>query len=616
MTTRDLFVLLLALSCAAASPTTASAWQVSIDGTANGDDRVAAVAADPAGDVIAAGALQDRSSGTDFLVVKRAGTDGRELWRAVLNGTANGDDRANAVAVDRAGDVVAAGVIRSAGPAFGDLAVVKLSGRTGVPVWRAQLNGTAGVFGEALAVAVDAAGDVVAVGDVTNLITGIDFIVVKLSGATGAVLWRREIDSAGSNDVAQAVAIDANGDVLAAGFVINPLTAADLAVVKLDGRTGREVWRSVVNGSANSADLALAIGVDRAGNAIAAGALQNGAPDAPRPDFAVLKFRATDGRELWRATLEGGGARAVAVDGDDDVVAAGVVANASQSSDFVVVKLGGATGAPLWQRVVNTAPGSQGGANAVSVSPAGVVAAAGFIIDGPTFFTVVALEGASGAERWRSLSTGGTGAFDEALAVAAYGDDRVAAAGTLRRRASGDDIVISGLRTQLAGRQLVVQDSAQDPSKRRIGALSQDAVLVAGTPGGPADPTVAGGTLVVANPATGERAEIALPSARWSATGSPTGYVYTDTSQAAGPCTSVVLRPGEALKANCSGRGIGFTLNEPSQGALDISLQTGTLTHCLSFGGRIVKDVPAIKNRIGEFQATSSPAPAACADHP
>ena len=49
---------------------------------------------------------------------------------------------------------------------------------------------------------------------------GIDFVVVKLSGATGAQIWRKDIDGALSNDVALAVTVDGSGDVVASGFFI------------------------------------------------------------------------------------------------------------------------------------------------------------------------------------------------------------------------------------------------------------------------------------------------------------------------------------------------------------------------------------------------------------
>lgn len=496
---------------------------------------------DAEGDVIAAGAVRNKAARADFVVVKRARADGRELWRAVVNGTANGDDQANAVAVDPVGDVVAVGVIRNANGGF---AVVKLSGATGTERWRAMLNGSGNGFGEALAVTVDRTGDVVAVGRVTNNVTGIDFAVVKLSGATGAQIWRKDIDGALSNDVALAVTVDGSGDVVASGFFINPEVGADFVVVKLDGANGHEVWRRVLNGTASQADLAVALTVDGIGDVIAAGTLANGTPESPRSDFMVVKLARANGAELWRAVLADGGARAVAVDEQSDVVAAGVLANTRGSSDFVVVKLAGATGAPLWRRVANDGGGSQGGGNAIAVDTRGHVVAAGFLIDRTTSFTVVTLEGASGADVSRAQISGEAGGFDEAFAVAVHGDGEAAAAGSVRHAQSGDDFFLTSLRTQLAGRQLVLQDSAVDSSNRKLILLSQDPVIVAGTPGGVADPTLTGGALAIFNPRTDEVAVIALPASKWTGLGNPAGsggYQYADNGQSAGPCKAVTL---------------------------------------------------------------------------
>jgi hypothetical protein len=329
----------------------------------------------------------------------------------------------------------------------------------------------------------------------------------------------------------------------------------------------------------------------------------------------VVKLARANGAELWRSVLADGGARAVAVDEQGDVVAAGVLASSSGSSDFAVVKLAGATGASLWSRVVNAGAGSQGGGNAVAVDATGRVVAAGFLIDRTTYFTVVTLEGTSGADVSRAQISGGAGGFDEAFAVAVHGDGEVAAAGSVRHAQSGDDFFLTSLRTQLAGRQLVLQDSAVDSSKRKLVLVSQDPVIVVGTPGGAADPTLTGGALAIVNPRTDERAVIALPASKWTGLGNPAGsggYRYADNGHSAGPCRAVTLKPGEALQASCIGQGIGFTLNEASQGSVAVALTTGTLEHCLFFGGRIVKDVPAAGNRIGEFQATTSPVPPAC----
>ena len=80
----------------------------------------------------------------------------------------------------------------------------------------------------------DAAGDAIAVGQISD-----NFTVIKFSGATGEELWRQEID-AGS---AEAVAVDGSGDVIAAGYLSNTSSGRDFTVIKFSGATGEELWR-------------------------------------------------------------------------------------------------------------------------------------------------------------------------------------------------------------------------------------------------------------------------------------------------------------------------------------------------------------------------------------
>ena len=71
-------------------------------------------------------------------------------------------------------------------------------------------------------VAIDGSGDVFAAGRLLNTTSGQDFAVIKVDGATGAELWRAEVDGyaiGGAYDAATALAVDGGGDVLAVGFL-------------------------------------------------------------------------------------------------------------------------------------------------------------------------------------------------------------------------------------------------------------------------------------------------------------------------------------------------------------------------------------------------------------
>src|SRR5262245_41004076 len=91
--------------------------------------------------------------------------------------------------------------------------------------WRTEVDGTtADVFERnqpndiAYSVAVDASGDVFAAGRLNNVNTGFDFVVMKFSKATGSEIWRREINGTdGGFEYAIAITVDPFGDVIAAG---------------------------------------------------------------------------------------------------------------------------------------------------------------------------------------------------------------------------------------------------------------------------------------------------------------------------------------------------------------------------------------------------------------
>ena len=220
----------------------ALAWQTEINGTANSTDRVLSVAVDAGGNVIAGGFIVNSGTGRDFAVVKLDGASGAELWRTEIAGTGDFSDVVSSVAVDGAGNAIAGGRLSNSGT-FDDIMVVKLDGASGAELWRAEIIGTANGADNVSSVAVDAGGDVIAGGFISNSGTGFgDFAVVKLDGANGAELWRTGIDgTANFDDQVRSVAVDAGGNVIAGGVIRNSETGADFAVVKLDGADGSEL---------------------------------------------------------------------------------------------------------------------------------------------------------------------------------------------------------------------------------------------------------------------------------------------------------------------------------------------------------------------------------------
>jgi len=127
----------------------------------------------------------------------------------------------------------------------------------------------------------------------------------------------------------------------------------------------------------------------------------------------VRKRSAATGSVLWQRQWRGRTSPRwnddvidVAFASNGDLVASGALIAGRQRSDAVVRRLDAITGATLWQSAINDVA-SDGGyetATTVTVSPNGDVVAGGMLHGN---LVVVALDGASGRERWRWFPAGG-----------------------------------------------------------------------------------------------------------------------------------------------------------------------------------------------------------------
>ena len=225
-----------------------------------------------------------------------------------------------------------------------------------------------------------------------------------------------------------------------------------------------------------------------------------------------------------------------------------------------------------------------------------------------TFQTVVKLDGATGDERWRQLlDPGGL----SPIALDAQDDVVTGGFGAFSvYKLSGR----SGAVGPVYGRRIRVTDFAGQPNRRSLKALVVDNSIAIAPAGSTGDPQMSGAVLTLRNPTTLESATLSLPAAGWKGIGTPPGsrgYRYVDGAGTYGPCRRVTLKP-KRMSAQCSGRTgpLPFTLDEPSQGSLTVSLVIGdpVESHCATFGGNVRKDAgTASPGPAGSFSALDSP---------
>ncbi len=427
-----------------------TAWRMNINGTANGSDYAGAVTLTDKNDVVAAGATQNTGSGFGFTVVKLSKQQGRELWRRVINGTANPPitgSHATGVTIAGGKDVIAVGSIAGA-ETSDDGIVVKFDGASGTELWRQVITGKRNGSDLARSVVLDSSGNVITAGYTSNLRPYHDLTVIKFDGAKGTELWR-QIISGSENGASEAVevAVDARGDLVVVGFIWNLETAGDLAVAKLNGASGAVQWRTMISGTSRvSFDMAHAVSLDLAGDVSVAGYLRNSLTE---DDFTVIKFDGTSGAERWRKSINGTSngvdrALALAVDLNGNVVAVGHIRNAETLDDFFVIKLDGITGSELWRQTINGDTNSDDWARTVALDLVGDVVAAGATqnrLTG-TDFTVVRFNGASGRELWRTVINGTAHGVDAALAITTDAPGNVVGVGSSENTATGDDFIV------------------------------------------------------------------------------------------------------------------------------------------------------------------------------
>lgn len=159
---------------------------------------------------------------------------------------------------------------------------------------------------------------------------------------------------------------------------------------------------------------------------------------------------------------------------------------------------------------------------------------------------------------------------------------------------AGDDLV-PGTRLELK----VSSSGSEKLSFQSVGSF------MIPTPGSPGDPALASPTLQILNPNTGESFTFDLPGTHWSTNSAGTAYNYRDNALVeSGKVKSASLG---ARKLKVSGRKIGITLNENSQGELDVVLASGSFRYCARFAdGSVRRDGP------GVFSAKGAPPPSAC----
>jgi uncharacterized delta-60 repeat protein len=403
-------------------------WVKRYNGTGNlSPDRANGLVIDASSNVYVTG-----GSGGDYATIKY-NDDGDRKWTKRYDGPGDGFDQASVIAVDASGNVYVTGL--SQGDETGlDYATIKYDD-DGSTKWVRRYNATDN-FDGATALAVDAHGNVYVTGRSEGNGTGSDYATIKYN-ASGVQQWVARYNGPGNNfDAANAIAVDASGNVYVAGQSTgNGTGASDYATIKYNA-SGVEQWVARHDGPVHGRDVALALAVDASGNVYVTGghAVFLDEEDGDRTDYATIKYNAS-GVEQWVATFGHSAfdfARSLAVDDKGSVYITGSGGTDADDADFITIKYNG-TGVQQWAAIYNGPGDGTDDARDLAVDEDGNVFVTGQSASLPSdqnaaYATIKYTSG--GVQQWVARYNGPGNLTDGASALAVDDEGRVFVTGS------------------------------------------------------------------------------------------------------------------------------------------------------------------------------------------
>jgi len=450
-------------------------WERSLDGGSNGFDAAASVAFDDLGNVAAAGTITD-SMGRRKFAVARINFQGNLLWVRTLAGPGlDGDNAATAVAVDRTGNIAAAGWLDngiSQGPDR-DFVVMKWQ-PNGDPLWSGPQTFNGGVPGgsdAATSIAMDSVGNVIAGGYLEQpgeVGSSRDLVAMKFAGSDGVrTVWFTRAGGDEFSDEALCVAVDydpvkagagVQEDFVAGGYV-SESEDQKFYVAKLNGDALPQddplVWEYVANNAAVPEGAARSIAVDVNHIVVAGGTIDNGSGSA----YAVVKLGAADGSPVWpnmaptpngiasfySNTGDGDELAALAIDANGDIVSTGTTGLGAAVSRLAIIKFLGADGSTQFIKELSGS-GTRGSnrGHDVAVLSGNAIVAVGQVDDTATGVSFVALKvDSAGNPIWNRKLNGDGPDVESAVSVAVDGAGNIAAAGAKGSSMSDSEFTVA-----------------------------------------------------------------------------------------------------------------------------------------------------------------------------
>jgi uncharacterized delta-60 repeat protein len=411
-------------------------WSAFYNGSGNLGDAASSIVLDSEGNIYVAGHSYGNGTYSDYVTIKY-NTAGIQQWVALYNGSMNYTDEARCLALDPDGNIYVTGDSWGTGT-VSDYVTIKYNSN-GVQQWLARYNGPGNGWDVAECVALDADGNVYVTGKSDGIELDHDYATIKYDNS-GIQQWVVRYDGPGnSNDEAIRVAVDIFGHVYVTGESYGSETGFDYTTIMYD-TAGIQLWVARYDGPTHDNDLTYDLALDDDGRVFVTG----GSKGSSSYEYATVKYD-TAGIQQWVARYDGAAsgedrAHSLAVDASGNVYVTGRSHGSGTADDYASIKYD-SFGVQQWVARYNSPINGDDNAEEIAVDAEGNVYVTGLSYGNGTYGDCATIKyNSSGLEQWVARHNGPGNYSDGGFGMAMDTDEDIFITGMSFGSGTGCDI--------------------------------------------------------------------------------------------------------------------------------------------------------------------------------